>query len=219
MGHASPAGPRVDGETSHDDVRDRRDAGPMSGLLDRLLGRTEVPAVVVAAPEPEEPTGRRDRLPGSAESQIEERIGEKVLHGWLQNRQQTLMPLSVNLGRLAPADRIAAMRFAAVAALAGHPGREPAPPASAQALEAWLVSVGASEDAVAVFRSTLERPPALHEALAAVRGPDLAPLAFVTALVAGRDGDGASRAFADYVAASLALPSTAIRSAERRFRF
>lgn len=190
----------------------------MSGLIDRLLGRGAVPPAV-AAPEPDEPRDRRDRLPGSAESQIEERIGEKVLHGWLQNRQQTLMPLSVNLGRLAPGDRVAAMRFAAVAALAGQPGREADRPAAAAALETWLASVGASEDALALYRSTLAHPPALHEALAAVRGPALGPLAFVTALVAGRDGDAASRAFADYVAASLALPSTAVRSAERRFRF
>ena len=50
---------------------------------------------------------RRHRAVAPGRRQIAEAVGQKVLHGFLQNRHQTLMPLSVNLARLAEADRAA----------------------------------------------------------------------------------------------------------------
>lgn len=173
-----------------------------------------------AAPGPDRPgdaaaetgTDRRNRDAAPAESQVRDVVALKVLHGWLQNRHQTLMPLSVNLVRLGEADRDLVARFAALAALSG--GDRTAP----DRLRTWLASVGADGAALSAFSDALAEPPALPRCMADLARPDLAPLAFVAALVGARDGGPASRLFADYVAARLTLPNAAIRSAERRYR-
>lgn len=167
------------------------------------------------AAEVEDPTvttDRRRRDPTPSERQIAESIGQKVLHGWLQNRRQTLMPLSVNLARLQRADAERIIRVAAVATLAGDDDLAP------ERMAAWLPSVGADEVAVVAFREALTRPPALHQAISDVKTPELAALALVVTLVATREAGPAGKRFADYVASRLSLPSAAIRSAERRYR-
>ncbi|MCJ2015099.1 hypothetical protein [Methylobacterium sp. J-076] len=188
----------------------------MSGVLDRLRGLIAEPA-----PAPEaaggapshEPGTRRDREATPAERQIAEAIAQKMLHGWLQNRHQTLMPLSVNLALLTPEARGRIARFAALTATAG-PGD-----GAAARLRSWIAATGGDADTLAAYEAALLRPPALGPTLAGVGSPDCAGLAYVLALVAAQEdgGDGAGYAFARYVAERVGLPTAARRSAERRY--
>jgi hypothetical protein len=196
----------------------------MSGLIDRLRdwvspsdGRAVAGQSTPVAPVPEitntEAANRREREPTPAERQLAEAVGQKLLHGWLQNRHQTLMPLSVNLARLPAEDRAALARFAALAASAGN--REDV----AGRLSAWLAAAGADAGTLAAYEAARLSPPALAPSLAEVTAPAQASIAYVLALVAAREGESgdAGHAFADYVARRLALPSAALRSAQRRY--
>src|ERR1700684_802302 len=57
--------------------------------------------------------GRRDRPLGLPQDILVRSLGQKVLHGWLQNRHQVLVPLTFRLGRLPAEDVGLLMRFAA----------------------------------------------------------------------------------------------------------
>jgi hypothetical protein len=191
----------------------------MLGLVDRLRDWVSPPdgpeaaagsAAPVAVPEP---TSRRDRTPTPGERQLAEAVAQKLLHGWLQNRHQTLMPLSVNLARLPAEDLGRVVRFAAVAASAGGDGTAP------ERLSAWLASAGADAAALAAYEAALASPTALAPALAEVAAPERAGIAYVLALVASRGGGAgeAGAAFAEYVARRLGLSAAAQRSAQRRY--
>jgi hypothetical protein len=159
-----------------------------------------------------EAVDRRRRAVAPGRRQIAEAVGQKVLHGFLQNRHQTLMPLSVNLARLAEADRAALARFAAVAARAGRAEAAPDP------VRTWILGAGADPALLAAFDAALRSPPPLDAALAALREPETALIAFILCLIAARGAGPAGWAFADYVALHRALPTAAVRAAERRYR-
>jgi hypothetical protein len=189
----------------------------MFGLLNRLRHRVtgSGPADAPAEPAAAEPApGRRHRDPTPSERQLTEEISQKLLHGWLENRHQTLMPLSLNLARIPAEDREPIARFAAIAACAGTDARAP------ERVRQWLDASGADADTLAAYEAALDAPPPLARALADMASPECAGIAYVLALVAARDGvvGDAGHAFADYVAKRLALPNSALRSAERRYR-
>jgi hypothetical protein len=155
---------------------------------------------------------RRHRDIAPAQRQIAEVVSQKVLHGWLQNRHQTVIPLNINIGRLPASEAEAVVRFAAVAALAGGA------PGAPERVGDWLAAAGAAPDLLAAYTAALGVPPALNASLSDVTRSDLALIVFVLALVAARDAGPAARAFADYIALHCALPTSTVRAAVRRYR-
>ena len=155
--------------------------------------------------------GRRDRVLAGGQQVLLDSLAEKVLHGWMQNRHQTLFPLTVNLRSLRPDQAQALAGWAAVAASATGTAGD-------AAARGWLVSAGASPAMLDGFAAALASPPPLDAALQAVARHGLAPYAYVAALVAADPQDPAAAPFLDYVAARLALPATVVRSAQRRYR-
>ncbi len=186
----------------------------MAHLFGWLLGSQEA-----AAPDvPAEPAGgsaamqgRRDRVLAGGQQMLVDSLAEKVLHGWLQNRHQTLFPLTVNLRSLRPDQAVALAEWAAVAASATGTAGE----ASARS---WLAAAGADAAVMAGFDTAQASPPPLDRVLKAVLHHGLAPYAYVAALIATDMQDPAAIPFLDYVAARLALPATVVRSAQRRYR-
>ena len=162
----------------------------------------------------EEEGGRRARRLGVPQEILVRSLSQKVLHGWLQNRHQVLVPLTFRLGRLEPADIDLLMRFTAVALLNGAT----ADAASQKPVERWLQDVGADEDAVTRFRAAIANPAPLSFLLAAVRDRDLAAYAYAAAVVAADTQQAAGRLFANFIAARLSLPADAVRSIDRRYR-
>jgi uncharacterized membrane protein YebE (DUF533 family) len=158
--------------------------------------------------------GRRDRVLTGGRRDLMDSMAEKVLRGWLQNRHQTLFPLTVNLRTLNSDQAATLARWTAVAALAT---RDPAQK-DAATTRAWLASVGADAASLAVLDAALAEPPALDRTLAAIAGQGVSAYAYIAALIATDPHDPATPPFLGYVVARLALPSTLVRSATRRYR-
>lgn len=189
-------------------MRRRSGAGWKGRALERVAGRQDHRTTAGER----EAIDRRHRDIAPGRRQILDAVGQKVLHGFLQNRHQTLMPLSVNLAALTGEDRAAIARFAAVAALAGGAVGAPRP------VREWLAAAGADDGTLTAFADALRAPLPLSAALAGLTRPETDLIAFILCLVAAREAGPAASAFADYVAAARALPSTLVRAAERRYR-
>jgi hypothetical protein len=170
------------------------------------LGAADPPAEAGA-------TGRRHRPLPEPRANLDLVLSQKVLHGWLQNRHQTLFPLAVNLRNTEPARAVLLAEMAAIAAQAGASGRDD----GLNRAEAWLVSVGADPATLRAFAEARHQPPALSATLEKVQEHGLAAYAYVAALIALDPRDAAGRLFLDYLAERLALPTTLVRSAERRY--
>ena len=158
--------------------------------------------------------GRRDVLPGSPHDVLDRSLASKVLQGWLQNQQQTLVPLTLRLDKLGDGPQATLMQFAAVASLAGiqtDAGRQ-------EATVRWLRSVGADDRAVREFTAAAASDLPLTPLVDAIRSEALGPLAYVIAVMATDQRQPAGRLFANYIAARLGLPPDAVRSVDRRYR-
>ena len=179
-----------------------------TGFLPAALEAGAVPAAQAGQ-------GRRQRQLALPRAVIAESLSEKILHGWLQNRHQTLYPLTVNL-RALDAPRVALLaRVMAVALLAGTA----APDADEiESVSSWLGGVGGDEAARAALRAAVESPPALSALLHGVQQANLTAYAYVVALVAAPARDPAGALFLDYLVARLGLPANVVRSADRRYR-
>ncbi len=161
-------------------------------------------------------SGRRDRALEAGDRVLLDGLAEKILHGWLQNRHQTLYPLTVNLRQLDPVQGVTLARWLAVSMLSNRPPVDSADRRAAT--RAWFASVGADATLLAKLDGALAAPPALSDALAAIADHGLSAYAYVVALVALDPMAPDSLPFLDYVAARLALPTTVVRSATRRYR-
>lgn len=185
-------------------------------VLDRLL-RSAAPAGPASGlPEPiagaESQAGRSTRSPTAGEDMLADVLALKILHGWIQNRHQTLFPLTVNL-RTMPPDQVRVLAgVLAVALLAGHDAADPGP------ARAWLRKAGACDEAQAALDAALASPPALSRVLDEVSAANMGAYAYVAALVALGTRDTAGELFLDYLATRLNLPTTVVRSANRRYR-
>lgn len=158
---------------------------------------------------------RRQRPLPSPRAVVMESLSEKVLYAWMQNRHQTLYPLTVNLRTLAPGQPVLLAQVMATALLAG--AGEP-DPAHTEAAAGWLTSAGAGPEVVAALHEAIEQPVALRLLLRDVQQGGLAAYAYVAALIAAPARDPAGQPFLDYLAARLALPAEVVRSANRRYR-
>ena len=156
----------------------------------------------------------RHRLPGSPSDVLVRSLAQKVLDGWLQNRHQTLVPLAMNLGRLAPDQVDLLVNFAAVALLGGASSAD----AGRNVVSRWLRTLGAEDRAIEMFDRAVASPRPLSLLLQAIREQDLGPYAYAAAVVASDQHEVAGRLFSNYVAARLALPADAVRSIDRRYR-
>ena len=189
-------------------------------MLARWLRRTDPPAIRepgAAAPEavrPEPRASRRDRHAGRPMAVVVESLGQKVLHGWLQNRHQTLLPLTLDLRSMGIAERTLVLRTVAAAMTAGGRGCD------LDLAHGALARIGAGErerrilaDAVAGASAPdrLDLFDALHQAR-------LGTHAYGAALLAVDQRDRVTQRWLAYLAARLALPDDAVASLHRRYR-
>ncbi|MGU3539488.1 DUF533 domain-containing protein [Methylobacterium sp. A54F] len=170
--------------------------------LGRLLGARPVAA---------EPAAEPLRRPGErARAVLHESIGQKVLHAWLQNRYQTLLPLTLNLRSLAVEERALVVRVVARAIAAGRRR-------DLHLAEAALVRIGAGERERRMLRDALEAGEGA-ELFEAVQAAGLATLAYGSALLAIDQRDRVNQLYLAYLAARLALSEDAVASLHRRYR-
>jgi uncharacterized membrane protein YebE (DUF533 family) len=177
------------------------------GLISRILGRRDEP------PVPARPAAREDGL-AAGRAMLRDALAAKVLHGWAQNRQQVLLPLTLNLARMEPADRgllVAAM----AAALAA--GGEVAP-RGRQRLGSVLGRIGGDAADREAAMVALDRPPDLFPLLSALQAASLGAHAYAASLMVLERGGEAGRAWLRFLAARFALPAEQVSRLARRYR-
>ncbi len=175
------------------------------------------PAFLDAAIEAEAmPERRRDRVSGSGEDMLVQALSAKILHGWLQNRHQTLYPLTLNFRVLRPEQGKAVVQLLAASllcnCLVGNAET------TAKAMRAWLASLNADADMLQCFNDALADPPPLHALLDEVISLDMAVYGYVAVLVALDARDKASARYLEFLQARFDLPISITRSAQRRFQ-
>jgi hypothetical protein len=198
------------------------DAAETRGFLDRLLSRAprrDASAVDVEAPEPVLAAGidadAAPRAPGppvrAPETVLREALATKLLDAWLQNRLQTLYPLTLNLRVLGPEARGLLVQLAAGSAAMVWDGG-----ADRGRLLAALATAGGGEEEVRLLDRALAEPAPLPPLLEALRQAGLGAHAYAAGLlVLGRSG-AVERAWLDFLAARLGLPGTITADLERR---
>lgn len=145
---------------------------------------------------------------------MREVLAEKLLNGWLQNRQQTLFPLTVNLRTLTPAWVGLLLRLTALAIAVGPP----ADAARLHTVRSWLISVGATPDHVLAFDAALDEPMLPGALLHELQTANLGAYAYAMSLGALDHRDAYAQPFLEFLAARLAVPASIVRSVRRRQR-
>jgi len=168
-------------------------------------GRAQGAALVPSGSRP------RSRLPADPRVLILASLGQKILHGWSQNRQQTLFPLTVNLRTLAPDARDLILRAVAAAMTAVTP------PMSREPIRTWLATVGAAEADLARLDAALAAPEPLAPLLDALLAAHLGPYAYAVSLAATDRHSPAGPLYLEYLAARLAVPANIVKSVNRRY--
>lgn len=172
-------------------------------LLDRLFGN-DPPGEPDTAPAPPAP-------PPPADHALRAVLATKILHGWAQNRQQVLVPLTLRLGWLEP-DRRALIVQAMAAALAACG----VPPASAEArLAAALRQAGGEPGTDTAALADL---PGLVALVAALEAAKLGAHGYAAAALVLDRRVPVERAFLDWLAARFALPPSLTAGLARRYR-
>jgi hypothetical protein len=147
--------------------------------------------------------------PPPAQRTLHLAIAGKLLHAWAQNRQQVLVPLTLNLARMDAAQRALVLAVAR-AALASRG----APPAEdAARLEAALPRIGGSAGDAGP-----PEPPGLFALVASVQAAGLGAHAYAAAATVLDRRQPVERAFLDWLAARLSLPPNLIAGLARRYR-
>lgn len=186
--------------------------GQAEGLQEAALASGAEAAQELAQDMP--PPARRLARMAEPDTVIREALSQKILLGWMQNRHQTLFPLTVNLRRLAPGQAGLLLQAVAVALAASGP----VDPARMEHATAWLASVGASADQISGFAGALRDPPPLDRLMRDVQDADLGAYAYAMALAVMDQREAANQHFVEYLAARLGLPTNVVRSVNRRYR-
>ncbi len=187
------------------------------GLLDFLI-RREPAAELDQSEEPAAPVAasRRERAADAGSAVIAEALGAKVLHGWLQNRHQTLMPLTLNLSVMAEDQQARLARILASLLLAGRPADAAAE--LGPTLRSWLSGLGAGHATVAAFDQAMDDPLPLNVIFEIAQRNELTIYTYVAALVASDTRFPVSTMLCDVVQTRFDLPAALVRSAVRRYR-
>ncbi|MEA3158071.1 MAG: hypothetical protein QOK44_5660 [Betaproteobacteria bacterium] len=145
---------------------------------------------------------------------VVEVLAAKILIDWLRNRQQLLIPFTLDLGKHAPAEVETLVHAMAAAALADGAldGKE------RERLEGALQSVNADDRQRAMLKELLEHPKPLAEVLREVRDVKTGALVYAASLLAIDRRKPVNRHYLRYLAARLQLPQPLARSLEQRFR-
>jgi uncharacterized membrane protein YebE (DUF533 family) len=152
--------------------------------------------------------------PPEHDQAVVEVLAAKILIDWLRNRQQLLVPFTLDLSKLAPTEVEILVRAMAAAALADGAldGKE------RERVEAALQFVNADDRQRATLAELLERPTPLAETLRQVRDVKMGAIVYAGSLLAIDRRKPVNRHYLRYLAARLQLPQPLARSLEQRFR-
>jgi uncharacterized membrane protein YebE (DUF533 family) len=141
-------------------------------------------------------------------------LAAKVLIDWLRNRQQLLIPFTLDLQKLNAPDVEMLVHAMVTAAQADGTvdGKE------RERVESALTYLNASDEQRATLGSVMDKPQALPLVLADVRDVKTGALVYAASLLAIDQRKRVNRRYLRYLAARLQLSEGLIRSLEQRFR-
>lgn len=195
--------------------------GAMAGLdlVGRLLSMVrnrdgQARALEPLAFRPAQGPDPRLRPVGEPEQGLQAVVAAKLLEGWLANRQQTLVPHTLNLGVLPPeqADLLIAVMAVAARADGQVDGGE------ARWMPLVLQRLGAGDSLALRLEEALATPLPLGTLLARIQDGGLAAHAYAAAFLAIERRSRANRAFLDYLGARMGLSPDVVGSLERSYR-
>lgn len=158
-----------------------------------------------------------DRAPRPAsepERVLQEAVATKLLGGWLSNRNQTLVPHTLNYAVLQPDQ--ASLLVAVMAAAAQADGQ--VSPTESRQIPLALERLGAGDGLARQLEAALHVPQPLGSLLAQVQEAGLTTHAYAAALLAIERRSRVNRAFLHYLSARLGLSPDVASSLERRYR-
>lgn len=174
------------------------------------------PDILEAAPELPAITSRRERAANAGSVMVMDTLGQKVMHGWLQNRHQTLVPLTLNLRVLSAQQRTLVAGALAGLLLAGRPRDDAL--AAAPTLRTWLQDLGADPASLDVFDQALLAPPTFDHIMECTLELDVPAYTYTAGLTASDPRFPASMLLCDVLQARFELPTAVARSMTRRYR-
>jgi uncharacterized membrane protein YebE (DUF533 family) len=157
---------------------------------------------------------RRERPAERPREVVVESLAQKVLHGWLQNRQQTLYPLALNFRSLRP-DEVGLVVHAMAAALTADGQVDSDERARVQGS---LSRIGVGEAERRLLEEAIREPRPLGPLLTELRAANLGSYAYAASLLALNQRNAVNRLYLDYLAARLAIPNDVVASLNRRYR-
>jgi uncharacterized membrane protein YebE (DUF533 family) len=185
-------------------------AGAREGPEERGLRANAQKGIASTA---EEPRPRPDAPPEHDET-IVQVLASKVLGDWLRNRQQLLVPFTLDLQKLDRPEVDVLVHAMVAAAYAGGGLVEK----SRERLDAALERLNANDAQRNALHEALNRPRALSDTLANVRDVSIGAMVYSAALLAIDRRRLVNRHFMRYLAARLDLSPQLARSLEQRFR-
>ncbi|MGZ8210211.1 MAG: DUF533 domain-containing protein [Burkholderiales bacterium] len=145
---------------------------------------------------------------------IVQTLASKILLDWLRNRQQLLVPLTLDLQKLEQAEVELIVHSMIAAAQGGGEFGEK----TRERLDAALERLNASPAQRELLFGALERPKALWDVLANVREVRVGAIVYAVSLLAIDRRKLVNRLYLRYLAARLDIPEQLRRSLEQRFR-
>jgi uncharacterized membrane protein YebE (DUF533 family) len=136
-----------------------------------------------------------------------------VLIDWLRNRQQLLVPFTLDLQKLEPALANCVIHAMAAAAEADGAIDE----RTRARIDAALERMHATDDQRGLVEQALEKPLSLREVLRDVKEPQTGAIYYAASLLAIDRRKRVNRYYLRYLAARLQLSPELARNLERRF--
>jgi uncharacterized membrane protein YebE (DUF533 family) len=145
---------------------------------------------------------------------VVESLAQKVLHGWLQNRQQTLYPLALNFRSLSPREvGLVVHAMAAAITADGQVDRD-----ERARLSGSLSRIGVGEAERRLLDEAIREPRPLGPLLGELQAANLGSYAYAASLLALNQRSAVNRLYLEYLAARLAIPNDVVASLNRRYR-
>ena len=141
-------------------------------------------------------------------------LGAKVLHDWLRNRRQLLMPFTLDLKKVA-AEEIPVLVHAMVAASQAD---GTADGSERERLDRALAHLQGDGEHRALLAAALEERTPLSAVLAAVHDVQTGARVYAASLLSIDRRKPVNRHYLRYLAARLQLPKELVQSLEQRFR-
>ena len=151
--------------------------------------------------------------PPSFDESVVQILASKILIDWLRNRQQLLVPLTLDLRKLEPREVEMLLQAMVVAAQADGALDD----GDRARLAAALRLTNATEDQQAALGDLVGRARSLHDILADLPDVQAGALIYAASLLAVDRRKRVNRYYLRYLAARLGLPRDVVRDLEQRF--